>query len=340
VDIRDDIKFYGKLAQRKGGYVAGQIEVTSDCYQNCHACDSWKAHKTGVARGTLTMDDVVNICRQLSEMPTFEHLSFTGGDPQKWFLESFLLNHRDRFHFSLQVNTALAVDGNWELYRRGINRLRVSLDGVTKATYQKMRGVQTNPEDVLERMELLGRGSKNSEGISIATNTCVSDRNIDEVPLIIKRLNKMKNPPRKAMFLAVLGLEVGKDFWDKFAKLKEISSPKVPTSFSEDVEWVRKFTKSEHADSIPCYAGGITFHIKCDGDVYPCCLTGGEAIAMHPEFVMGNALSEPLSEISKRYRPTFHYKGKKGPCVSICQYKQLQLNRAADEASKTMMTMP
>ncbi len=335
MDFRDDLKFYAKVAQRKLGYVAGQVELTSECFQKCLACDSWRADAKGEIKGMWGLGKFLSFLWELDAMPTFEHLSLTGGDPQRWpEIDYFLKSQRDFYRFSFQMNTALAKEpGSLDDYRTKLQRLRVSLDGVTPDTYRRMRGVRTDPEEIVDRMDRLAHPM-------LATNTCVTDVNIDEVPAIVARLNEMKNPPRKAMFLAVLDFEVGSEFWRKYAKLKEIKSPRVPTSFSEDVEWVRGFTAGPESSRIPCYAGGLTFHIKCDGDVYPCCLVGGEAIKTRKEMAIGNVFNEPLSAIHSRYAPGLHYADKEGACVKVCQWKQLQVNMLGHEASKTTLAMP
>jgi MoaA/NifB/PqqE/SkfB family radical SAM enzyme len=334
MEIRDDIKFYGKLAQRKAGYVAGQVELTSDCFQFCTACDSWKSHARGQIRGVLSLNDVVKLCDELGRMKTFEHLTFTGGDPQKWpAFEEFFEYHRILYPFTFQVNTALARGANPVLWQKMIDRVRVSLDAVLPDTYRKARGVKTDPEEILARMEALRHPN-------LATMTCVSDVNIDEVPAIIARLNAMSWKPRKAMFLAVMEHDVAPGFWQKFSELKTLESPFVPTSFSEDVAWVREFTRSPEADKIPCYSGSATFHIKCNGEVYPCCLIGGEAIKTRREMAIGNILTETMEGILRRYQPKCHYADKSSPCVAVCQYKQLQMNRAGHAASLTTLSMP
>lgn len=334
MEIRDDLKFYAKVAQRKLGYVAGQLELTSECFQKCLACDSWRADAKGEIKGIWDYQPFLVLMDELQSMPIFEHLSLTGGDPQRWpFLDKFLKEERHRYRFSLQLNTALARDCDPDLYRVKLDRLRVSLDGVTPDTYRKMRGVRTDPEEIIGRMEKLAHPM-------LATNTCVTDVNIDEIPAIVHRLNNMEFPPRKAMFLAVLDFEVGSDFWRKYAELKALVSPRVPLSFQEDVEWVRGFTKSPESSRVPCYAGGLTFHIKCDGDVYPCCLVGGEAIKTRKEMAIGNVFEEPLAAIHRRYSPGLHYADKESACVKVCQWKQLQVNLAAHQASKLTLTMP
>lgn len=336
---RLDMLQYAKFAQHGVGYVAGQVELTSDCSQHCAFCDSWRQHQKGKIKGTLSFFQILTLVHQLNCMPTFEHLSFTGGDPQDWVdpsgalhfeeLMAILLKHAN---FSLQVNTALIKPiHNMQLWNR-ISRIRVSLDGVTPRTYCKTRGdSNTSPEDVLQRISDLAHPG-------LATNTCVSHLNIHEVPLIIERLNHLPTPPRKAMFLAVLGRENPPEFWKEFNKLKHIPSPFVQTSFAEDISSVRALCNSEDALGVRCRVGKITFHIKCNGDVYPCCLIGGEAVETIQKFRMGNILEESLEIIRGRYTSPRYYTTRY--CREVCQWKQTQMNFLAHEAEKTKLTMP
>lgn len=340
-NLRPDLTCYAKFAVHKVGYVAGQVEITSACSQRCIACDSWRAHTKGTIKGTLSLLALKDLVSQLNAMQTFEHLSFTGGDPQDWcapeypdfnFENLLILLNMQGLNFSLQVNTALIkpiVAGVW---RKSLNRVRVSLDGIKRETYKKLRGDDRDPEEIIERMEELAHPG-------LATITCVSDGNIDEIPAIIERLNRMKNPPRKAMFLAVLNVRIKEDFWDKYDELKEVPSPKVQTSFQEDVIAVRCFCNSLEAEQLPCVVGGITFHIKCNGDVYPCCLIGGEAVKTQEHMKIGNIDRDELKWIQNRYRAKYFYK-KGTPCSEVCQWKQLQINKLAQAAKDITLTMP
>lgn len=337
INQRPDMAFYAKLAQRKIGFVAGQMELTSKCFQQCVACDSWRADHKGEITGSFKLLEVQQVLSQLNRMPTFEHLSFTGGDPQTWAdgavgFEDLIASVSSWAKFSLQANTALARDPKDPAIWQRLKRIRVSLDGSTRKTYKIMRGDDRDPEEIVQRMDALAHPG-------MSTNTCVTDINIDEVPEIIARLNKMKNLPRKAMFLAAMDFKLRDGFWDKYNELKKIPS-KIELSFQEDVGFVREFLKTEEAKAIPCYAGAITFHIKCNGEIYPCCLVGGEAIKTRREMAIGNVLTQKLDAIQKSYIPALHYAKENSPCRLVCQWKQLHLNRLAHEASKQTLTMP
>ena len=340
--LRPDILMYAKMAQRGLGYVAGQVELTSYCEQRCIACESWREHVKNETHGALSFETIKYLVNQLNEMSTFEHLSMTGGEPILWkdsmlpemdFDKLLLALKIQGIRFTLQVNTALVRTADFQIWRDVLSRVRVSLDGIKKETYKRMRGVEQDPEVIIQRMEELAHPG-------LAVMVCVAKENIKEVPEIIRRLNAMNNPPRKAMFLAVLGRQLNPEFWEEYRTLKLISSSRMATSFSEDVSYVREFCNSEEAEKLPCYAGKISFHIKCNGDLHECCLAGGgEAIKSRKEMAIGNVYRQSLIEIQNLYQPKFHYK-KGGVCSEVCQFKQLYMNRIAHEASKTILTMP
>jgi len=338
---RPDLTCYAKMAVYKIGYVAGQVELTSLCSQRCLFCDSWRSHVKGSIKGTLSYITIIKLLRQLNQIPTFEHLSFTGGEPMDWqdpdshmnFDELLRQIRYQGIKFSLQVNTTLVKSIDYSTWLNSLDRVRVSLDGIRRETYKMLRGDDRDPEEILEKMELLAHPG-------LSTMTCVSEGNIKEIPDIIARLNRMKNPPRKAMFLAVLGKEIKEEFWKEYNLLKRIESPRVQTSFQEDVMGVRAFCNSAEAEKVPCAVGGITFHIKCNGDVYPCCLIGGEAIKTQEHMKIGN-INEftGLPGIQAEYKAKcFYHKG--SPCSEVCQWKQVHINRLTHAAKRIILTMP
>lgn len=353
VPIRPDLMLYAKLAQRGTGLVAGQIEVTSQCFQQCRMCESWRDDLSGVQRGLFSLDGLKDICQQLAAMPTFEHLALTGGDPQRWpHLSEFLKWWVDaKLPFALQINTALTRDDDWDLWRRAFRDVRVSLDAVSPEKYLKIRGdKETKPDDVLRRIAQLHHPR-------LQTNTCVVPLNVDEIPRILLALAQLglqcepvwdyANGPlvRKASFLPVIGPREARTgvFWARFdeeAAAATVRARGLPfeLSFAEAVPDVRAFLTGD-VGHIPCFVGNITFHIKANGDYYPCCLTGGEAIATYAPFKLGNVCEAPLLELAKRWQSRKVYKDG-SPCPDICQWKQLNMNLAAFHAEGVTLAMP
>lgn len=353
--IRQDLAFYGKLAQHRAGYVAGQVEVTSKCSQMCAMCESWRDDRSGAFSSAWSFGQLCGLFDQCAAMPTFEHLTLTGGDPQSWPLLNDALDYYSRKlyrrRFELQLNTALVKPltvmdaAMWPVLRD----VRVSLDGVTRETYTKMRGDKvTDPMEVVDRIKGLLKF-----GIRVATNTCVTTRNVHEVQLIIDTLSRCVPDLRKAMFLAVIGdRDAAKnrdemEFWRQWDvaahnALDWAANGRLPSvSFQENPAHVRRFlAENPGATEIGCHTSVLTFHAKCNGDVYPCCLVGGEAIKTHPEMAYGNLWREDLATVHARTSAERHYGDPSKPCSRICQWKQLNLNLAGHAATTTRLSMP
>jgi radical SAM protein with 4Fe4S-binding SPASM domain len=345
--IREDILLYAKLAQRRLGMVAGQVEVTSHCYQRCRACSSWREDRDKSQSGEFTLDQMRNLAMKLRLIRTFEHLTLTGGDPQAWpWLEDFLawfiqLEHDLGVRFRLQVSTALmeAVEEP-KLWRKAFSDVRVSFDALDAGVYTACRGVVVDPLEILERLARLDHPS-------VATLTTVHSDNIGQVEPILfelKRRTESGLKLRKAIFLLALGTLAGEwsqPFLQKWERLGEVArSMPFQTNFCEDPRLVLRAMENPEMERLPCRVGNISFHIKANGDVYPCCLVGGEAIETCPEFALGNLHGEDLVEIMGRYEVKQHYLNLNAPCRKVCQFKQFQVNLAGEMAAKTRLAMP
>jgi radical SAM protein with 4Fe4S-binding SPASM domain len=173
---------------------------------------------------------------------------------------------------------------------------------------------------------------------------CVQDLNIREIPDVLEKFADI--PVRKLTFLPVIGDrgERHPGFWNEWRGWVDITknASKLPweTSFAEDPSFLRDYLVTEEAESIPCYAGNTTFHIKATGDWYPCCLVGGEALSTHPEMAIGNIKHDTIDTILDRYEPECHYGDESKPCTEICQFKQFSINKAAHEATFVQLRMP
>ena len=339
--MRPDLQYYGKMLSNELGPIAGQVELTSACYQKCAHCISWRDHASGLERGEWSYLQMIKLHDELAAQPTFEHLSFTGGDPQAWgslcdYLEYAKISGEP---FKLQCNTTLmrklrpAEQGMWD---SGFDDIRLSLDGITPATYKATRGVDADPIEILERC-------RNFQHAKVAINVCVSPANIDEIYSLIETVNKGYKFIRKIMLLIVIGPEdLSQEFFNKWETLVreiEVEPLDVDVSVSEDPRAVRKDLSSGKYDKLKCRVGGSTFHIKANGDIYPCCLTGGEAIETVRAFRLGNFHSDGLIRPLSFYARGCHYQ-KGSVCSKICQWKQFTMNKIAEEASCITLAMP
>jgi MoaA/NifB/PqqE/SkfB family radical SAM enzyme len=345
MQIREDIAFYGKLAAEDLGYRAGQIEITSRCAQHCRACESWRDDEDGKCSDEWTLAQLQHFCLEIADtFPNFESLTLTGGDPLcsphffpflEWYLQQ---RDADILPFDLHVSTALTrqLNDKETLLLRRLDGLQVSLDAVHRELYETIRGdKKTDPLVVLTRLH----GIANRKSTTLTT---LYPENVGHVPEILKQLELIHRVGflRKAYFQVGLGSRVKRTtaFWDAWAAAKGCAFRQaVATSFQESVFETGQFIASPEAENVPCYASGLSFHIKATGDLYACHMTGGKAVPAEKGFRLGNVREDSLGAIRRRWCPTYYYRHLTSPCRRLCQWKQLQLNLAGFRAAQTRL---
>ena len=343
------------MAERKLGLVCGQVELTSDCFQRCVGCESWRDNLNGRHQGVWSLDNLVQLLDEIQKWfgNTFEHLSFTGGDPQSWphLRELFIwIDKRTtggEWLWDFQVSTALTRDiaeAEGFLWRTLIHDVRISLDGATSETYNKIRRDQlgNTPVRIVERACKLSHPRT-------AFITTVFEENVDEMfeiaALVDSYWRRGELPLRRHMFLAALGARKGRhadEFWEKWRVQAERISSELdgyPSSLAEDPRKVyEEIMENKH---LPCRVGNVSFHLKADGSYYPCCLVGGEAIATCPPLKIGDFPTHSLFDLYWKFNSVSkHYGNGTLPCRQVCQFKQFSLNKIAEEAAGTRMAMP
>ncbi len=344
--LRDDIVLYGKLAAAELGYSTCRIEVTSGCFQKCRGCVSWRDHANRKMNASLNLTKVQELIIELCRFSAFEHLTFTGGDPQAWFpINDFLRWWTRGFNHSgvrFQISTALAKPISEPELWNCVDRYLISLDAASPEIYSKMRGDRdNNMQTILEHAKVL---TEPQLGFMIT----VRKENQCEVVSVIQCLDRMYRTSmpniRKVQVLASIGSlkgDLDNKFWDKWQTDKEFIAKTidVPVSFcDEDIVETREICAAKETESIQCWTSRLSAHIKPNGDVYPCCLIGGEAIDIHESFKLGNIFENSLKKIYQSYPAKQNYRNVF--CKKVCQYKQLQINLAGGKAAGTILSIP
>lgn len=346
--LKNSFAYYAKIATNQLGWVGGQIEVTTKCFQRCRGCVSWAQEKVEWSLGQL-----INVYQQLDNIVTFEHLTLTGGDPQSWeplddFIQWRLQTYGINPKIKLQINTAMTQDiKDMALWRIGVNDFKVSMDACTESTFKRIRGDnKRTPQGIMNRCIILKHES-------LAFNVTVYPENQSELVQLIQWVNdhyQAGMPIRKIMITAGIGDLKGlqnESFWNKWRNDKQTilqqSNITVPTSFheefDEDGEMVRQVCNQKKLDTVHCWASIIGFHIKADGALYPCCIAGGEVSATEKEYEIGNVKIDTLQYLYNGIKPTLRYKTKKY-CRENCMYKQLQINIISEQANKITLALP
>ncbi len=334
-----------------GQLVAGQLELTSECFQKCRLCDSWREDQA--SRSHWKLEEVKRLLSDLAQYPSFQVLTLTGGDPQHWPYLQALLTWLPDFQKNIaglgsnlivRMNTALTQDCDLEVWSQALDRVRVSLDAWTPATYKLMRGDDTRPADVCVRIQSLIEA-----GVTVDTQTTVSKENVHEVAAITQGLQEFfGNRLRKANFMLALGPrgthteETLRTFVLQraaaTAALDLINHGlRLSTSFIENPLWAEQQRMSSEMHNVPCSVRRGAFHLKANGDWFGCCLTGGEALPTQQHHCYGNYHQTKLESLH-RYGPdglpsgVGEYYGDEA-CRSVCQWKQLSINLAASNVT-------
>lgn len=343
VFVYDELRGYTQLAILNPRWISVQIELTSDCDQTCAGCDSWLEHKRNPQQ--MDLNWLVPLLWDL-QTTGCQHVAFTGGDPVAWpSLPEFLKTDGawpKKMRFTL--NTALTRDLDWRLVRKRFSRVRVSLDAATDETYKKCRGKVAELQPVLRRLRAMAHPG-------LSTLTTIYPRNVREISDILVLLQKEVEAGLqllKASFNLGIGPRSGNLIYNEvhseYASWREkIGEWNLPfeTSFSiEDGLANREWCAGDDAVGVRCWTGAISAHIKPNGDVYPCCLAGGEALATQQDLRCGNVFQSSLRTIQANYVPSHDYK-KHHFCRESCQVKQATFNQLAEwDAKRPTFTFP
>lgn len=339
LNVRKDLLMYAKHARNNGGLVAGQVEVTSACFQQCGSCDSWREDIRD--RHVMSLETLKALCEELDDIPSFETLAITGGDPQAWpplteFLAWFVARE---FAWSLRINTALTqplTDTDAALWCDAFDEVRVSLDHHDPVEYQRIRGDDaTVPSVVATRIRSLVAFNVN---VSVL---CVVTRDGVRMGAMSEWVDHHCGGIRKLTFLPATGHRFKTDDWRWYTDQVRVVNDyqwAFTMSFDDNVPDVRAWTHTDDGRAARCHAGTISFHIKPNGDWFPCCLTGGEALRTQAEFRMGNINVSTIRHIMATWHPQKFYDNDALPCRDICQYKQACINKAASDV--VVLSMP
>jgi len=264
-------------------------ELTEGCNLKCAHCRA--TAQPGRNKDELSTEEAYRV---IDEIASFSNpiLILTGGEP---------LYRPDFFEIAdyavkKGLNVALATNGTLidkEIAKKikdvGIKRVAISIDGSTKETHDKFRGI-----DGAFDKALLGAKYVQDEGLDIQINTSVSKHNVDEIEDIVKLAIDKKV---KALHLFMLvpvgcGLQIAESQMLPASKYEEVlawfydRSKDLPFEFratcaphyyriirqkaKEDGEKVTYETHGMAAMTKGCLAGTGVFFISHKGKVQPC----------------------------------------------------------------------
>jgi radical SAM protein with 4Fe4S-binding SPASM domain len=260
-------------------------DVTYRCNARCAYCTNWTTDHP-----VMPMKSVRKVVDRVARLGTFQ-MSLSGGEPltRKDIVEIVRLIKASRMRCSIVSNGSL---GRRELYRdllgAGLDSLVFSLDGATKETHERFRH-GTSFEKVIRSIqtcqELIAEHGYRTR---IATNTVLTNANIDEIPKIAALVRGLGikdfkfQPVWKQHFTTEHLLhQTGDDFNEVYGfprekeellrkaveLIKQVGASNLPDFTDRFVDF---YLGTDRAREIPCYALRAFVAIDADGNVFPC----------------------------------------------------------------------
>jgi MoaA/NifB/PqqE/SkfB family radical SAM enzyme len=254
-----------------------QIALTDKCYNHCSMCGHWKREKFYTAKA----DDLLTFL-SMGRTKGLETVCYSGGDPfayplgmlkrvLRWHVKNFVRYGfitsgylRPKFRKDKELLTLLARAA-W---------IRVSLDAVSEPIYSKIRG-GVKVQEVIDSVRLLSdEDCRIGLGITVqkANQHHLSDimefayglRNVNEVRCWVVRENPDKVPDDVAFV---------SDIFDRWANIfKHID-------VDDNLEGAKRDLVGGEGEGLPfgrCYACLYQMFIDASGEVFPCCIIGGD----------------------------------------------------------------
>jgi MoaA/NifB/PqqE/SkfB family radical SAM enzyme len=180
--------------------------VTTVCNARCETCFYWENLNDDT--GVLSFEE---IRRMSASMPPFPHLLCSGGEP---FMRKDLADILTVFIEQNRLSS-ITIPTNGLLTKKVVETVRTvkrryphvlieighSLDGL-EATHDRMRGVQGNFRKLLDTIAGLDELRQELDRdfpevprnkLILLTNTCINNKNIDEIPALVAYMNEHAN---------------------------------------------------------------------------------------------------------------------------------------------------
>jgi len=279
------------------GPISLQVALTDSCFNRCIMCD----HPARKKMHRMEVTDWVRKLRLFKDAG-LESVCYSGGDPMAY--TDF--NDVMAAHIQLNIRFGMTITGYVPHYidLNLLNRadwVRVSLDAVTPEVYEKVRGKTpvAKVKDGIERMV--------KAGVAVGLGITLHADNVADLPNVLAYADT----------LGIMDIETHHIVPDS-----GVRAVRVPE------KWERKIEPFQN-----CHAVRYQLYIDAEGDVYPCCITAGDAQAVPQAQALGNlwvdswdAIWEEVLKYSK-----LNYKELPEICRTCCIQRLSQINSIVDQ---------
>jgi len=282
----DRDKDMDKIGRVLKGPVQIAWDITNRCNFRCLHC--FNLSGPGLPRNELHDDEVIQIARRDIAGTKPMGVCLCGGEP---LLRKDLLLQVTEILTAYNINVSMVTNGFLlnratakQLSEAGMRFVQVSLDGATKETHEKLRGVEGSFDKAVEALENL-----KGEPIETAIAFCPTKFNIDEFECCVDiayelGCHRVRVQPLMIMGNALVNADILRPTAEQYRKLVEIIRLRTATKpGTVDIEWgdpVFHFRQLDHLSL-------LYTEIKSDGSI---------AISAYLPVFLGNLRKHSLLE--------------------------------------------
>lgn len=287
------------------------LEISNVCKAKCYLCEKRSSKNPET-------EDLIKMIIKMKDLG-MERIRLTGGEP-------ILANDFPRIvkilkdlGVFIEITTTLLSDDKEVINALlSVDKIRISLSGVGKFYKDYFSIDNSNFNLVDQNIKTLLKNEKHIEiHYLLSVLTCDEDRYLEfnnYLNYLVKKFN------RDDLFEVKYTKEIG---------IKSIENPEDVliqyggnSKFKSNIEFAMNRYKDEKEIELPekCYVHNFHMYVRTNGDVYPCCITGGEVQKEgYKQVYCGNLLNDNILNFKEIYTP------KNGPC-SQCFNKYKNIN--------------
>jgi len=292
-----------------------QINVTNKCFQRCVGCRKYEWKKAELSKNTV---------KEIIEwLPHGSTVVFSGGDPTLW--EPLIRVMADNYawsnhHFGVLTSGLWPKGFPYRYLKMASSYIAFSIDGASRETYKKCRGVDTF-HTVIENIIKLSKVEAARQGRlytpRLRCNTTISTLNIHEMPDILKLCNDLGI---ESHFFPI-------HTWDDLkANHADVLQPVIETMKMESKVYTNVshfFSMMQRSKPSLCVIPAVHLVVDANGDVFPCCRllndNGPDEREKYKEYILGNVHENWIGDIWKSRRARkIREKLYRPPCIQPC----------------------
>ncbi len=252
-----------------GPYMA-ELDITYQCNCRCQMCQRWNDAR----RNELSLDEYRILAGDLHAMGSHQ-ISISGGEP---LLRSDVFQIIESFagrgmSVNVCTNGLLLKKHCEEICNSGATCVTVSLDGVSAASHDKIRGIQGSYNQIEDGVKHLLKNRRTARPI-LRVRMTVSNHNAREIgPFYEKWHNVADDVLLQPVHHCTEAFYTGLGETDLKINPAILARQVADTPFANDNYIKRLISSLKASGSFPhqsCYAGVLMTRIDPWGNVYPC----------------------------------------------------------------------